>query len=106
MRFVSAQFEAQLTDGHWLRHAGHANAMAQRLAKQITGFAGAALLHPVEANEIFVMLPEPAIGRLEAEGFLFYRWDAGAEPCIRLVTAFDTQESAIEGFVEALRQAI
>ncbi|MEZ5215356.1 MAG: beta-eliminating lyase-related protein [Ilumatobacteraceae bacterium] len=33
MRFQSAQLEAYVTDGRWLRWAGHANAMMQRLAE-------------------------------------------------------------------------
>src|SRR5690606_30773414 len=32
MRFLSAQLEAYLADGLWLRNAAHANAMAARLA--------------------------------------------------------------------------
>ena len=32
MRFLSAQLVAMLEDGRWLRHAAHANAMADRLA--------------------------------------------------------------------------
>jgi threonine aldolase len=62
------------------------------------------LLHPVEANELFVLLPETAIAGLEADGFRFYRWDAAAGPCIRLVTAFDTAPEAVDGFAAAVRE--
>jgi threonine aldolase len=101
MRFVSAQFEAQLTDGLWLRLAGHANAMARRIADGLTGIPGIGLLHPVEANELFVLLPETAITRLEQDGYRFYRWESDQGPCIRLVTAFDTQADAVDTFVRA-----
>lgn len=106
MRFVSAQFEALLADGNWLRHAAHANAMARRLADRIDAMPGAALLHPVEADEIFVLLPESAIASLEQAGFRFYRWDAAEGPCIRLVTAFDTEPGAVDGFADALLSAL
>jgi threonine aldolase len=105
MRFVSAQFEALLSDGAWLRHAAHANAMARRLADRVAALPDVALLHPVEANELFLLLPEAAIGRLEQAGFLFYRWDAIEGPCIRLVTAFDTGAAAVDAFADALRKS-
>jgi threonine aldolase len=104
MRFVSAQFAAQLGGGNWLRYAARANAMARRLGEGISGAPGVTLLHPVEANELFVLLPETAIAGLEADGFRFYRWDAAAGPCIRLVTAFDTAPEAVDGFAAAVRE--
>ncbi len=105
MRFVSAQFEAQLADGLWLRLAGHANAMARRIADGIAGIPGIGLLHPVEANELFVLLSENAIARLEQDGYRFYRWESGQGPCIRLVTAFDTQQEAMDALVRAFARA-
>ncbi len=78
-RFASAQFEAQLTDGLWLRLAGHANAMARRIADGLAGIPGIGLLHPVEANELFVLMPAPVIDALEKAGFLFYRWPKEAK---------------------------
>ena len=106
MRFASAQFEALLFDGLWLRLAGHANAMAQRLARAVTKTPGVSLLHPVQANEVFVLMPEETIARLEVTGFRFYRWEAQEGPCIRLVTAFDTEADAVDRFIDTLRQAI
>jgi threonine aldolase len=105
MRFVSAQFEAQLTDGLWLRLAGHANAMARRIADGLAGIPGVSLLHPVEANELFVLLPDSAIAKLEQAGYRFYRWDSDRGPCIRLVTAFDTQAEDVDAFVRAFATA-
>ncbi|MEI9983959.1 MAG: beta-eliminating lyase-related protein [Aliidongia sp.] len=93
MRFLSAQLEAYLANDLWLRNAAHANAMAGRLARGLTQLPGCRLRHPVEANEIFIELPEPVIaGLLEAE-FKFYRWDG---PCIRLVTAWNTDVTSVD----------
>jgi len=105
MRFVSAQIEAQLTDGLWLKLASHANAMARRIAGGLQDIPDIGLLHPVDANELFVLLPEAAIAQLESDGYRFYRWDSDKGPCIRLVTAFDTTTSAVDGFVHALSKA-
>lgn len=102
MRFLSAQLEAWLEDGLWLRLAAHANAMAARLAAGLAEVPGAEFAYPVEANEIFVRLPEPAIAALETAGFGFYRWDG---PLLRLVTAFDTPAAAVDSFLATARAA-
>lgn len=99
MRFLSAQLDAWLTDDLWLRLARHANAMADRLAAGLTAVPGVGLAHPVEANELFVRLPDSVAAALEAAGYGFYRWDDGTA---RFVTAFDTPASAVDGLLEIL----
>jgi threonine aldolase len=104
MRFLAAQLEAYLEDELWLRNARHANAMATRLAAGLSALPGARLREPVEANEIFVDLPEPVIRGLEGEGFEFYRWGPPGSTCLRLVTAFDTRAEPVDRFVAAARR--
>ncbi len=108
MRFLSAQLEAYLADDLWLANARHANAQAAHLAEGLAGLPGARLLHPVEANEIFVVLPAPVIEGLFAAGFQFYRWgpeaESKAESAVRLVTAFDTASEDVEAFLAAARR--
>src|SRR6185312_13859731 len=48
MRVLAAQLEAYLCDELWLRHAHHANAMAQRLAAGLEAIPAIRLCHPVE----------------------------------------------------------
>jgi len=74
MRFLSAQLDAYLADGLWLRNAMHANRVAARLAEDLAQIAGACLRYPTQANEVFVELPERAIRALAEAGFGFYRW--------------------------------
>ena len=50
MRFVSAQLEAYLADGLWLRNAGHANRLAAIIAEGLAAIPGARLVHPVHGN--------------------------------------------------------
>lgn len=64
MRFLSLQLDAWLRDDLWLRLARHANAQAARLAAGLAEVPGAEIVHPVEANEIFVALPEAVIAGL------------------------------------------
>jgi threonine aldolase len=96
MRFVSAQFQAMLEDDLWLRLAAHANAMARRLAERLVKLPGVRLAYPVESNQLFVSLPEPAAAALESRGFLFHRWETPSGRCVRLVTAFDTRREDVD----------
>ena len=104
MRFLSAQLEAYLADDLWLRNARHANAMAAALAEGLAELPGVELSHPVEANEIFVILPEPMIEGLFARGFQFYRWGPETDREVRLVTAFNTDPAHVDAFLSAARE--
>jgi threonine aldolase len=101
MRFLSAQLDAYLTDGLWLRLAQHANSMADRLAAGLAALPGAEIVHPVEANEIFIALPEPVTGGLLAQGYQFYRWEG---PVVRLVTAWNTEAAAVDALLADARR--
>ena len=96
MRFLAAQLAASLEGGRWLAWAGHANAAARRLAAGLEHIPGADLIHPVDANEVFVTLPEPVVAGLERDGARFHRWDSDGAPILRLVTAFDTRDDEVE----------
>ncbi len=104
-RFISAQLEAYLQDGHWLKTAAHANALTAKLAQGLAGIEGAELAHKVEANEIFVRLPDASAARLRAAGAQFYDWapSQGGRTLARLVLSFATPEADIEKFLEVAR---
>jgi threonine aldolase len=104
MRFLSAQLEAYLEGDLWLANARHANAMAKRLSDGLARLPGSKLAYEVEANEIFVTLPEPAVAGLEREGFKFYRWD-GAQ-LLRLVTAWSTPVQSVDAFLTAAKRLL
>lgn len=95
-RFLGIQFDAYLADGLWLDLARAANARAAELAVGLARCAQAEILHPVEANEVFVRLPESTLANLEAKGFQFYRRGGGV---IRLVTAYATSPQDVASFV-------
>ncbi|MDB5540401.1 MAG: L-threonine aldolase [Devosia sp.] len=106
-RFVAAQFEAYLTDGNWLRWAGHANAMAERLRAGLRGAKAARLGWESEANEVFAVLSTEAIARVRAAGGTLYEWPAEAlgealgegEELVRLVTSWATKADEVERFL-------
>ena len=107
MRFLSSQLEAYLTDGLWLANARHANAMARRLVAGLTALKGTQLLYPVEANEIFVILPTHIHDALAAGGAQYHPWpsDRPGERAFRLVTAFDTDPADVDRFLSIAKAA-
>jgi len=80
-RYLAAQLLAMIKDDLWLANARAANAAAAVIAAA----AGARLLHPVEANEIFLALSADEAARLRGAGYDFYDWGEGAA---RLVTSW------------------
>jgi len=104
MRFLSAQLDAYLADGLWLRNAMHANRVAARLAEDLAQIAGACLRYPTQANEVFVELPERAIRALAEAGFGFYRWGGESSRCLRLVAAFDSRLEDAEALIGVARR--
>jgi threonine aldolase len=84
-RFLAAQILAMLEGDLWLHNAGMANATALHIGSE----AADRLLHPVEANEVFMRLGPTEREALRAQGFGFHDWGRDA---IRIVTAWDTRE--------------
>ena len=97
-RFVSAQLLAYVESGVWRRNAERANAQARRIGEA----AGKRLLHPVEANEVFVELGAAGKAALRAAGFEFYDWASPASGAARLVTSWDQDERHVEALCAAL----
>jgi threonine aldolase len=106
-RFIAVQMEAYLADDLWLTLAHHANAMADCLCDRLKA-AGLAPVWPVEANEVFVLLPRHVQERLQAAGASFYAWTKSLPEnimlscdatLVRLVTSFATTEREIDDFM-------
>jgi threonine aldolase len=97
MRFLGAQFGALLTDDLWLRNAGHANAMALRLAAGVRDIPGVELAYPVESDAVFARLDPKHIAELQRD-WIFHVWDEEAS-VVRWMTAFDTQVSDVDAFL-------
>ncbi|MDI3331144.1 MAG: beta-eliminating lyase-related protein [Micrococcus sp.] len=104
MRFVSAQLVALLTDGLWLRSAGHANAMAARLAEGVRGLDGVTLTQEPAANQVLAVV-DPAVADAVRCRYAFYDWDASRDE-VRWMTSWDTTGDDVDGFIAALRSAL
>tara|TARA_R110002073_G_scaffold24996_9_gene83475 strand:- start:894 stop:1928 length:1035 start_codon:yes stop_codon:yes gene_type:complete len=99
-RFLGAQMAAYLKGGLWLDMAAHANGMAALLAAGIEKLPGARLRHPVQANQVFAVLPKPAHKALIAAGAAYYPWEREPDGiAVRLVTSFCTSNEEVEEFL-------
>jgi threonine aldolase len=93
------------SDDRWLDLARHANAMADKLAAALAAI-GLQPVWPVEANLVFVVVPQALDAKLRAAGASYYvrnsdSLDTGADNVlIRLVTSFATVEEDVDRFVE------
>ncbi|WP_375428465.1 threonine aldolase family protein [uncultured Sphingomonas sp.] len=96
-RFLAAQILAHLEGDLWLDCARGANAGAALLAEAAVG----RLVHPVEANEVFLRVTAAEAASLRAQGFDFYDWAPGEA---RLVVSWDQGADAIRPLADAIRR--
>ena len=94
-RFLAAQLLVMLEDDLWLDNARAANAAAQIIADAAPG----RLMHPVQANEIFIRLSSDEAASLRGQGFDFYDWGEGAA---RLVTSWHHSADDVSPLAQAI----
>lgn len=94
-RFLAAQIHAMLDGDLWLANGRAANTAAAEIAKA----CGERLMHPVEANELFVRCSSAEREALRARGFEFYDWGVDAA---RFVTAWNTREEDARDLAKAI----
>jgi threonine aldolase len=94
-RYLAAQILAMIEDDLWLENARASNAAAQKLAQA----ASQRLVHPAEANEVFLKVNSDEAASLRAQGFDFYDWAPGE---IRLVTSWDQKLEDVEQLAAAI----
>jgi threonine aldolase len=94
-RYLAAQILAMLEGDLWLDNARAANAAAGEIAAA----AKDRLLHPVEANEIFLISTAVERLALREQGFEFYDW---GDDAARLVTAWDSREDHVSALAHAI----
>ncbi len=95
-RYLAAQLLAMLDNDVWLRNARAANEGAALLAQA----AGDRLVHPVQANEVFLKASAEEAAHLRSLGFDFYDWAPGE---VRLVISWDQAADAIRPLADAIR---
>ena len=104
MRFLSAPWVGMLKDGAWLKHARHANAMAELLHSLISDLPRVKVLFPRQANAVFAELPPAAIEALRVKGWMFYTF-IGQGGC-RFMCSWDTTEEDVRTFAADLKASL
>jgi threonine aldolase len=99
MRFLAAGWVGMLENGAWLKHAQHANRCAALLAKRMAAEANLQPAHPVEANAIFVPLPQILAKGLRDRGWEFYDFIGGAS---RFMCSWNTSQADIDALMTDL----
>jgi threonine aldolase len=107
-RYLGAQMLAYLKDDLWLENARIANGLARQLADGLLQHTNIRIPDPVQANEIFAVLPRSLCAKLMASGAKFYdRPDdslAADEIMIRLVLSFATPAGDVKKFLGLVRE--
>ena len=103
MRYLTAPWLGILKDSAWLRHAAHANAMAQRLARGLESIPGVQLLYPTEVNAVFASLPPACHEHLCGRGWHYYTFigQGGA----RFMCSWATTEQDVDALLADVIQA-
>ncbi len=101
-RLLGIQFQELFRDDLYFDLARHANRMANLLKTAISN-NGCKFLIPSATNQIFPILPNAIIERLQ-ENYSFYVWEKmdADNSAIRLVTSWATTEEAILAFIKDL----
>ena len=107
-RYLSAQMLAYLQDDVWLANARCANVLAQTLAKGLQHSNRVRVTSPVEANEVFAVMPKTLFDAVRAKGAHFHDWPldgiAADEIHCRFVTSFATPEEHVAKFLTLVRE--
>lgn len=107
MRFFACQFLAYLEDDLWLKNARNANLMATKLAQVFRNY-NFKISYPIQANEVFIKLPNNLVHYLRSQDIGFYDWNISKENedenLYRFLTSYLTNDIEIEKLYDCLKQ--
>jgi len=102
MRFISAQFEALLSNDLWKRNASYTNRMAMLLGDSLKSVPGVRITQKIEANGVFAIFPISIIEPLQKD-YPFYVWNEKLNE-VRLMCSWDTTEDEVRTFASRVKQ--
>src|SRR6185312_14581605 len=100
MRFLAAGWVGMLENNVWLKYAAQANRSAALLAKRLKTEANLSPAHPVEANAVFVKLPQALAQRLNERGWEIHDFIGGVS---RMMCSWQTTEGDIEELMKDIK---
>ena len=104
MRYLSAQFNALLTDDLWISLGAHSNEMATRLHGLVADVPGIDIGPVPQVNSLFPCLP-PEITEPLRDWCFFWDWDVSRHQ-VRWMTAWDTTPLDVERFAAGVATAV
>ncbi len=103
MRYISAQFEALLSNDLWLKNAKHANEMAQILYSEVKDIGGVKITQKVQVNAVFASIPEEIVTKIQKRyGFHVFNVPNSE---VRWMCSFNTTKKDVMEFAEAIKEA-
>jgi threonine aldolase len=104
MRYISAQFDALLSNELWLINARHANSMTQLLFNELKHVSGITITQRVDANAIFALLKKQHIKKI-LESYFFHVFDEKIGE-VRWMCSFNTKEKDVLKFVKTIKMIV
>ena len=101
MRFISAQFNAMLSNNLWYENAIHANKMAKLLYNKVKDFSHVKVTQKVQANAVFAQITKDKIKKLQKKYF-FHVFDENKSE-VRWMCSFNTTKDEVLAFVDAIK---
>lgn len=103
MRYMAAPWVAMIQDGAWLRYSRDTLRLASLLGQEIAQRPGLRLLHPVEANSVFVSLPPHVDDALREKGWRYYHFIGGGA---RFMCSWQTREEDVRDLLRDMDMAL
>jgi threonine aldolase len=100
MRFLAAPWVGMIESGAWLTNAAHANSSAHYFAEKIASIPNLQITSRVQANAVFVSIPNDALDALRERGWKFYTFIGGAA---RFMFSWDAKVERIDELCGDLR---
>lgn len=104
MRFISAQYEALLTDNLFIDLGARSNSAATRLFEATCSIKSLNLASPPEVNSLFPTIADPVKTEMQRWSF-FWDWDTALSQ-VRWMTAWDIEPADVDAFVAGLKTLI
>ena len=102
MRFISAQFEALLSNNLWKKNAEKANSMARLLYKEIKNIPNIEVTQNVESNAVFARIPRKYVEKIHKKYF-FHVFDEHKSE-VRLMCSYNTTRKDVLDFAESIKK--
>ncbi|MCH2108681.1 MAG: low specificity L-threonine aldolase [Polyangiaceae bacterium] len=102
MRYLTAPWVKMLQEDAWLKHARHANQMAQLLEERLSALPSFRLIRAREVNSVFYEIDRRVLEQLRKKGLVAHEFVEGG---VRLMCSWQTTPDDIQLLVEEAQQA-